>query len=167
MTGAVRSWCSHIVAVSLIAMPAALAAAPGSPASAAETLAYPVGYGTKPIDPRTDPWRPVSDATVRPLLTPKQRRARHAHRVVVDYDGDGIADAAWMVTNSRQMGVLVRLGGSGRVLLAYRADGRWSDQSLFRTRGGAIGIEFPESTVVELSAPGGVPSVYYLDEGEG
>lgn len=127
---------------------------------------YPVGFGTKATDERRDPWVAVSDATVAPLLTSAQRHIRRVHRISIDYDGDGVADVAWMVRNRTQMGVLVRLGGSGELVLVYRADGRWSDQRLYRIDGRTIGIEFPESTIVALSARSGRPMVYYSAEGE-
>ena len=63
------------------------------------------------------------------------------------------------------MGVIVRLGASGRTVLAYLADGRWSDQRLYKIGRRVIGIEFPESTIVALSSESGGPLIYYRDEG--
>ena len=128
--------------------------------------AFPVGAGTKAVDERRNPWVAVTDATVGPLLTPTQRRIHRRRRVVVDYDADGVPDVAWMVRNRKQMGVLVRLGASGRILLAYRANGKWSDQQLYRAGRRAIEIEFPEAAAVLLSSESGQPMVYYSSEAD-
>jgi hypothetical protein len=142
------------------------AAAPDRRSVTDGMLAYPVGFGTRHVDVRVDPWVTVTDTTVAPLLTPSQR---HLHRVrrAVDYDTDGALDTAWMVANRSQMGVLVRLGASGRTILAYRANGRWSDRQLYPAGRRAIEIDFPESTTVVLSSESGRPMVYYQNEGGG
>lgn len=151
-----------MIAIASAAMALVAAASAQEPAG---RQAYPVGYGTKAVDAHRDPWLVVTDATVAPLLLPKQRRVHRTRRVSVDYDADGVPDVAWMVFNRTQIGVLVRYGVSGRVILAYRSDGRWSDQSLHRIGRRAIGIEFPESTVVTLSSESGRPMVYFAAEG--
>ena len=142
---------------------AAVAVASMSHAGRSDAKGYAVGYGTTPVDPRVDPWIEVTDATVRPLLTPTQRREHRTHRVTIDYDADGLPDQAVMVRNRSQMGVLVTLGRSGRSILAYRAQGQWSDQGLRRIGTRSIGIEFPESNLVVLSSESGRPMVYFSD----
>ena len=125
---------------------------------------WPVGCGIRSVDAHRNPWVAIDDPTVAQLLTPTQRRVHRARRIAVDYDGDGVADVAWMVRNSTRMGVLVRLGASGRTVLAYCADGEWSDQQLYRVGRRAIEIEFPESTAILLSSESGKPLVYYSEE---
>ena len=127
---------------------------------------WPVRCGSRAVDASHDPWVAVDDAAVSHLLTPAQRRVRRARRIVVDYNADGIADVAWMVRNSMQMGVLVRLGASGRIVLAYCAHGEWGDQQLYRVGQRTIEIEFPESTAIVLSSASGRPMVYFSREGD-
>ena len=151
---------SNVVAAFL-----ALGATPVPKSATSGMLAYPVGYGIRSVDFHVDPWIAVTDATVAPVLTPTQRRVHRSRSIAVDYDADGVPDVAWMVRNRTQMGVLVRLGASGRTVLSYLADGRWSDQQLYRAGRRAIEIEFPESAAVVLSSESGRPMVYYQDEG--
>lgn len=125
-----------------------------------------VGYDTKAVDPRRDPWVVVTHAMVAPSLARNDRAKSFRRRVSVDYDADGVMDSAYMVRNRTQMGVLVRLGRSGRTVLAFRARDMWSDQSLSRWDNRTVRILFPESTFVLLSSESGRPMVYYLNEGD-
>lgn len=129
--------------------------------------AYTPNRDVKPADTAKDPWRAVSSQQMAQEQVGDARKKAYAVSTQVDYNGDGIADTAYIANNSKQGAVIVRLGGNKGQVVAFRSSSPFgSGQELVTGGKRRIGLIFPESSVVVLSSEGGKPAVYYPFESE-
>lgn len=75
--------------------------------------ARPIYEGKLSVDPKKDPWRPVTSEWMAQQTQhdPYLHKNSFSTRVAVDYNGDGHIDAAQMYQNSKQAAVIVTFGG--------------------------------------------------------
>lgn len=112
-----------------------------------------------------DPLLPMTVAKMAATLPPGEARKFYSLTTRVDYNGDGIEDVAYMAENSTQIAVVVQLGGNKGKVNAYQANGQWGGGAEIVPAGKRrILVNFPESSVVVLSAESGKPAAYFYGE---
>jgi hypothetical protein len=122
--------------------------------------AWPVGY-RMPAAAKT-PWRPV---TSQEMAQAQGDRRTYKLSTQVDYNGDGTPDTAYIATNGTEGAVVVQLGGNKGTVVAFRSPQQLlGGQELASAGRRRIALNFPESSVVVLTAESGKPSVYYLGD---
>jgi len=122
--------------------------------------AWPVGY-KQPAVAKT-PWRPV---TSQEMAQSQNTKRAYKLSAQVDYNGDNVADTAYLATNGTQGAVVVQLGGGKGTVVAFRSpEPMLGGQELAAAGRRRIALNFPESSVVVLSAETGKPAVYYIGD---
>jgi len=125
--------------------------------------AWPVGHKVPVLDAKKDPWRPVTAQEMTQAAGPK--KGGYKMSAQVDYNGDGVTDTAYIARNSRQSAVLVQLGGGKGTVVAFRGNNPLLGGNELAAAGKRrIALNFPESSVVVLTAESGKPAVYYIGE---
>ena len=122
--------------------------------------AWPVGY-QQPAIAKT-PWRPV---TSQEMAAAQRDKRAYKLSAQVDYNGDNVVDTAYLATNGKQGAVVVQLGGGKGTVVAFRtAEPMLGGEELAPAGKRRIVVNFPESSMVVLSAETGKPAVYYIGD---
>lgn len=124
--------------------------------------AWPAAYQVAAVDAKSDPWKPVTSQQMAQVT-----RSRQAYQtaVSVDYNGDGVADRAYIANNSKQGAVIVELGGGKGTVVAYKTNDKlMGGQELAPAGKRRLVLQFPESSVMVLTSEGGKPQVFYIGD---
>jgi len=117
------------------------------------------------VDAAKDPWTPMTVARMAAAAAPGEAKKTYSLSAQVDWNGDGVADVAYLATNRTQMAVLVRLGGNKGTAVAYRSTGSWgAGEELVAAGKRRLILNVPESTTVVLSAESGRPMAYFTGD---
>jgi hypothetical protein len=104
-----------------------------------------------PLNPKTHPWRPVSDAFIRSASgywAPKDYRFHKS--VDADMDRDGRPDLVELVENGKQGAIRITYGARGKASRIVACEEQlWSGAGLF-SAGNAVMINYPESRLYFL-----------------
>lgn len=160
-----------LAAISLIAVPAMAQTAKLTPlqktaAKYASTplknfgKAWPASTNTRNLDPKKDPWKPVTSQEM--AAYGGQKRA-YQTSIMVDYNKDGVQDRAYIANNSSQGAVIVELGGKKGTVIAYKFEGGMKGGEEIAPAGNRIVLQFPEVNVLILAYEG-KPQVYFIGD---
>lgn len=123
----------------------------------------PIYNGTLRIDPRTDPWRPVTNEGMHQTnQDPWTSKPTYSLRIAVDFDGDGNIDAAQAYNNSKQGAVIVTFGGPKprAPLVVYKSDRQFhSGEEIVAAGRNRILVNVPDARSILLFMYRGQPRI--------
>lgn len=158
-------------ALAVLASPACAQVDPGLQKTASQVAKakltskpYPVGFNVPNVDAAKSPWVAISSKQAGEGLPESERKRAYSVSANLDWNGDGILDQAFMARNASQIAVMVRLGGNKGQVVAYKAEGQWGGGEEIISAGRRIIVNFPESSMVILTAESGQPTVRYVGD---